>query len=1319
MLPTGWQDQHLRSAESTAGPRFDSGLDVDLDFSRIFDGFGRTKRYRDTLAAIGNKLAAAFSQSVDADTSEELPIVEEATKLVSSALLEASSTPPESIVEVERIVEVSRRGLEAAWELRSRHVNRESAESEHKISDYTLHQVNKAADLLSEAIDLCEATMTVAANRRLLLLTGSAGSGKTHLLLHVARERAVDGLATIVLFGDRFSGLDHVRDFGARLGLSERYTLTEILSELEAVGASSGTRALLLVDAINETIPCGLWQNGLRWLEGAVADYPHVCVALSVRTGFEDAAVDAEFLERVMRIEHPGFSQNLWDAVRAFFTHYRVQWPEIPLLGPEFTNPLFLKLFCIAFSGEKPRDFRGHQGGTHIFEVYAKKVGPSISGELGVRRASPQFVWTNLVKPIATWMGEHGAQEIPFEDALAVAEAAFPGMGREALALAEKHALLTKAPRFGRDREVSHYVLRFSYQKFSDHLIVRFLLNRHFEPLAKEPEKAFEADTPLGRIARLEGGQGLLEALAAQIPERTNGEHELTDFVPTGVAVKRQMSSAFLDSLIWRKPDALGQPAIDYINAVILKKRGLLEELFEVLLSVASVPDYRLNAKALHNLLDGWSLPDRDRWWTGWLRHRYANEGTAVDRLISWARRAPGRERVQSEAALLTAIALSWLFVSPSRFLRDDATKATVALLEHHPAVVPELLTVFDSVNDPYVIERVYCAALGALTRNPDVGALAASSRVLLDGFFSRRDNTHLLTRDYARGIVELALRAGVINETEGAVSRPPYNAAFPMDVPNKEELKSRFAGAEGYVREYGSIWHSVMEWDFGWYVIGTNAGSTPWSNRRIGEQRPPTVADRWERFEEGLDGDARDAYRAWRDSRIDSFLNWVADLREQGDQGDQEGESRRLRGEKELRRLLTPEQTVEFKDLLAANEQPVPDDKFDLAIEQSWVFLRCLELGWTEERFGAVDAGSVRSRSDTRKIERIGKKYEWIAHYEFLGLLADNFALEDRWGGSQSPEYHGPWIGYFRDIDPTCLADGLVHGVAPVWCELPTYDPEATECDDAGWLATVDDLIDPVAAIELRDDSGDTWLSLEGSHEWRRPLAPGIEEYSSLHRRFWCQIQAYLVSVDRADEFLEWAVKQNFMGRWMPESHPFSEVYLREYPDSQAFGDLVTEPESERSGWITEAERGELKVPVLVASDGYTGSSADRDCSVKESFNVYLPPLALVRGLGLSHDEMDGTWTSNGIVVAFDPSVDTDAAGRLLVRQAALKSYLAEQGLTVVWTVLAAKEMSGGWNDQGRLHRTDISGAYVLGPEGVNGSLWVTREQEGRMAGE
>ena len=55
--------------------------------------------------------------------------------------------------------------------------------------------------------------------------------------------------------------------------------------------------------------------------------------------------------------------------------------------------------------------------------------------------------------------------------------------------------------------------------------------------------------------------------------------------------------------------------------------------------------------------------------------------------------------------------------------------------------------------------------------------------------------------------------------------------------------------------------------------------------------------------------------------------------------------------------------------------------------------------------------------------IERIGKKYQWIALHEILAMVADNFKMKDGWGSdAKLIFYKGALQNYIRDIDPAYI---------------------------------------------------------------------------------------------------------------------------------------------------------------------------------------------------------------------------------------------------------------------------------------------------------
>ncbi|MGW0792999.1 hypothetical protein ACWD04_33595, partial [Streptomyces sp. NPDC002911] len=74
----------------------------------------------------------------------------------------------------------------------------------------------------------------------------------------------------------------------------------------------------------------------------------------------------------------------------------------------------------------------------------------------------------------------------------------------------------------------------------------------------------------------------------------------------------------------------------------------------------------------------------------------------------------------------------------------------------------------------------------------------------------------------------------------------------------------------------------------------------------------------------------------------------------------------------------------------------------------------RVWELGWRSEEFSSLDEGiamsAERPYSSSRKVERYGKKYSWVAYHEMVGRLAD---------AGRAPAPFGEPERLMPDIDP------------------------------------------------------------------------------------------------------------------------------------------------------------------------------------------------------------------------------------------------------------------------------------------------------------
>lgn len=83
----------------------------------------------------------------------------------------------------------------------------------------------------------------------------------------------------------------------------------------------------------------------------------------------------------------------------------------------------------------------------------------------------------------------------------------------------------------------------------------------------------------------------------------------------------------------------------------------------------------------------------------------------------------------------------------------------------------------------------------------------------------------------------------------------------------------------------------------------------------------------------------------------------------------------------------------------LGNNWQDIPDNQEYCA----WIAQKAYEFGWDYKKHGKFDYNINRHQSDRSRayIERIGKKYQWLAYHEYLCNLIDNYKLKEGWNPS------------------------------------------------------------------------------------------------------------------------------------------------------------------------------------------------------------------------------------------------------------------------------------------------------------------------------
>lgn len=1369
-----WLADHLKKIKDKAGPRYSAELNVDLPIAQIFDGLGRTNEFYISVRSHFGNLNRQFGRVRVTIDNKEIQGTYKAFKqeviALSSLLMQIKGYDTQPIP-WSKVRTKASRAIDICWQImdqlrEEKHkLEKEKTNNEEQNSagrhvlqdiDTELHYLYESQKELKYFEELSNSTMGKLTNSPFLLITGIAGSGKTHLVCDHIKNRFYKDkpLPAILTFGEHFiDSKDIFQQIANQANIKQ--TGKQLLQSLNDTGKRSKSRALIIIDGLNETKTRTFWKKYLGQVIEEIKKYPNIGLVVCLRSGFEQDVLTKKVARSFVQEEHKGFQFREWEAINKFFHEFNLPLPEIPLLTPEFQNPLFLLLFCKAFQnrsikGKNKQIFKGHEGATYIFEAFVDRVSKKILKQFGIINSKNNSIWDHIIEKIAEEMVNGNKESISEDQLNAIVEATYSSIDQHTfIQELERNLLIVKTPRYSaQKREYDGFDFRFPFQKFSDHLIGRYLFKKYekeFGKANKNPQTAkkfFSKRRKLGQFLFRSWNRGVVEALSIQCPEHLKG----TEFIEVAPYLRdnHMASEAFIESLVWRKPDAFSQDrknTLDYINSKVIRSKSSHDNLINAFLSVTPIPNHPFNADFLHQHLSKYSMADRDAWWSTFLHYQYGLRG-AVDRLVEWGWSSQDKTHLDDESIRLCSVALAWFLTTPNRFLRDKSTKALVSILTGRPHIVQKILDQFRDVNDPYVVERLYAVAYGVAlrSRKNKNGLKLLATWIYRNIFQDEKTPTNILLRDYARGVIHVALDEDIKFKLSRKKITPPFKSKWSGKIPSAKTLKKKYYPEDFFKdktqeRGFLNIWSSVMYdfgslGDFGNYVLNTNVNH--WSGRKL-EGTDINRKKLLEKFKKGLTPSQRRLFgKATNPFWGINFSKFAASLDIKIYDGVLEDDRKlEVQAEKQVKVMINALQKFELslspyaRSLFRKDIKPYLDDRgyikdplerFNTGLAQRWVFNRVVELGWKSNLHGEFDNLVNYSRGDRsdHKVERIGKKYQWIALHELLGLISDNFEFkEDSWS-EETEKYNGTWQLSIRDIDPSCI---LKDTPSQPPNSLPTfvnyrindfYNAWSKKSSHYSWLEKTNDVPNPTGIIETTDSEGNKWVALNGFIDWQESTPPEQQKYDVATRQLWYMIKSYLVKSENKSKMIRWMQKQNFMGRWMPESHEFYNVYLSEYPWSPAFLTQYT-PYYGHDGW-TDKVRGSEKMPskILVTDDTYLSSGSSIDCSTDETITVKLPAKYIIDKMKLTQPYVDGRFfDSDNTMVAFDPSVfSSDISRFVFFRKNKLVEFLESRGYSIIWTLLGEKNIIGGSMFIPPEGWMEINGVYTLANNIIFGSL-------------
>lgn len=1003
-----------------------------------------------------------------------------------------------------------------------------------------------------------------------LLITGEAGTGKSHLIGDMVTIRKQNHEPSILLLGQHFTTasdpLSQIKEL-----LDVRCKKDRLLKQLNNYGERINVPVVIFIDAINEGAGEKLWQNFLGHIISEIEKYEYLRIVLSFRTSSRKNWFYDISHSDLSVYHHQGFEGNIREACEYLFNSFGLDQPLWPVYGAEFANPLFLLKYCRNHErSHQPLLFSDFWD---TINVYCDSTNHELSNSLNYND-SLNLV-TGALNAVAELMVENGSRyqlefHIVMERLVDVAKYTsnpqqfFDYLIDEGLLRTEKY-----------DDKV---FVDFGFERIGDYFIANYLINN------KDPKEWFQHY--LGDIS---------EAITIIVPKQKNLEaFEI-------INDNEDLINAFIETSGWRESFC---PKGEYfINNLIQNKE------YSVLYDIICQRPFRnnniANGETLYKVLWTKTMSERDIIWTTIISEEYGVGQRILD-LAQWGKHASSQtlSRIVDSTSQLCSELLIWSLSSTWIELRDTSTYALVNLFATHPSTMISLLKKYYDINDLYIAERLWAAVLGALLCSSDKETVLKISQWTYDNVFKTKNVTaHILIRDYAKEIVKYgqSLTAKLtINEDD-------------LTLPLGSETLPEIISTEDVISRFSKNWDSLNEKEKPIY-----AAQSAILNSMATEHSTRTVYGDFGRY---------------------VFQSYIHDF----------GENEELMSNWAIQLIF---------------------DEFD----------------YQPQKFYLFDNRHASRNRFNNKIERIGKKYQWIAMYKIMAHLSDKHPHLDFSNSWATP------IQNARNIDPTLRVNRIPNGVHSFY-QVPKFNL-CNPKNNLKWLRSYKVLPKIESLLLIKDNDSTEWINLFSTNNI--VYSPIESEDSIMKRELWIFMHSFIANVEDLNAICKYIDNYGLKGNSFHENTEISGLFLREFYWSDEYKKIIP------SYTNIEFSINSIIDSSIIIDPTYL-QYRHSDSSGSNNVSMLLPNEFIYAQLGLMYAQENGVWINyDGDIVAFDNYMYLGGHRALLIKKDILLSCLNKLNKCIFWPIFTERMLSthnhmwakhansGGWaymDSNGRIH--------------------------------
>ncbi|PSU95076.1 serine protease [Photobacterium kishitanii] len=682
-------------------------------------------------------------------------------------------------------------------------------------------------------------------SERLLILRGEAGVGKSHLLADVVNRELDSGATALFLLGQHFNERTPVWNQILDKNLNLDCNPEDLLDALNDIGEKSKKRTLFVIDAINEGQGKYFWKDHLSSFISLFKSRPWVSLIISIRESYWGAIIPTELELDKVSVYHKGFVGAEHTATKLFFQNYNIEYPKIPLTHQEFSNPLFLKLFC---EGLKLKGLtyipKGYRGFSNVIDYLISNIEEKLSNKYSYNKSAKLV--EKILFGIVDYKLSKKQSSISYDEMLKVTNNITIGISSTNGIIDDviDEGLLSKNVIKSEDL-FSEYdeIVYFSYERLDDYFTAQSII-RNLKTY-ENPDKVFMSGGELEFIiSNSYLYQGVIESLSMLLPEVL--DIEFFDLLDKDKRNEQTIVEAFINSLHWRNISSITAKTDNFIKEEVLIYKYSVKKFIENSFYLAGVEEHPYNIDFLHSKLIKIPLPKRDALWIP-IVEDLKFEHSSIRNLVDWVMNTNLHIYLSDDAKLLTSTAISWLLTSTNIELRDLATKSLTKILVDEMELSKKLLIKFECIDDPYVLERILSSIYGASIKSSNIKGLNELALYIVDLIFKCDEvYPNVLVRDYARNIVEFSIFKNVFVLDDINLIRPPYLSSLPTDFPSNGEVDSlkfdyQDEGVKPYQFSQNAILSSMITeygrgicsyGDFGRYVF--QSSFSLWSDKEI-----------------------------------------------------------------------------------------------------------------------------------------------------------------------------------------------------------------------------------------------------------------------------------------------------------------------------------------------------------------------------------------------------------------------------------------------------------------------------------------------------